>query len=119
MTRTEAQDRFDWHGMTGKSKKKTASDVSINLHKGEHIGITFRNGADKKIGERLEVAVYKNRVLFRDSPNGVIMQNKSGKIGKNVYARINDITEELRPFIGDYELKYDDFYELYYVEKGE
>lgn len=119
MTKAEAQNRFDWHGMTGKAKKKTVADVSISLHKGGNMGITFRNETDKLIGDRLEVAVYKNRVLFRCTPNGVVMQNKTGKVvSKNVYARICCMEDELKPFIGDYELKYDDFYELYYVEKN-
>lgn len=63
-------------------------------------------------------AVMKNRIYFRgvEPRKGYSVTVK----GLNGYAQciINlDELKQLEPFIGDYSLKYDDFYELYYVEK--
>lgn len=63
-------------------------------------------------------AVLKNRLYFRgtDKRNGykVTVKNTSG------YAKITIHKNEVgvyEPFVGDYSLKFDEFYELYYIER--
>lgn len=63
-------------------------------------------------------AILKNRMYFKS------VQPKEGYAitvkGLSGYVQATVTLEELKsfePFIGDYSLKYDDFYELYYVEK--
>ena len=64
-------------------------------------------------------AILKNRIYFKS------VQPKEGYAitvkGLAGYVQATITLDELKnfePFIGDYSLKYDDFYELYYVERG-
>lgn len=101
-----------------KSPKETPAEKKVYRY-----GITVRNEAIKALGDYVDVSVYKNRVFFKPCAEGegykTSVSSKSGcpnryfSIGRTAY------TYELEDFIGDYELKYDRFYELYYVEKDE
>lgn len=122
MTKLEAQERFNWLGKQ-RNRNNCNADISISLHKRANgqkhdaIGLTFRNGCGEKFGSTIQVAVYKNRVMFRTAEDGICMQRNKAVQSNNIYARFSDVNGELKNFIGDYELKYDDFYELYYIEK--
>lgn len=129
MTKKEAQDRFLWIGNES-VRRSSVSDVSINRIKGGkskangneyRFSFTFRNDCSKKLGDKgdkIEIAIFKNRIMFRQSENGMTLSGKSNKTSNRyMHFPITSLTEELTSFIGDYELKYDDFYEVYYVEK--
>lgn len=63
-------------------------------------------------------AIMKNRIYFKgvEPKEGYAVTIK----GLNGYCQATitlDELEDFESFIGDYSLKYDDFYELYYVEK--
>lgn len=119
MTKEQAQERFEWKGMSRSRQRKGNYDVSINSHKDGTVGITFRNKKAELIGDRLEYAIFKNRVLFRYSENGMALHNIKNNSNNpdNCYAKFAKSIDDFRQFIGDYDLKYDDFYELYYIEK--
>lgn len=118
-------EKFNWIG----SSKYTRSnlDVSINKvfwdtkQKIKAYSLIFRNTAPQQIGNNFQIAIYKNRVMIRpvEEGQGVKLQMKSNSKTPNGYAKLrcDEDTKELDKFIGDYELKYDTFYELYYIEK--
>lgn len=119
-------DKFEW--VNTRSRLATIGnlgDVAISLIKvgkndkaHDGISIVFRNGVEEKVGDNLEIAIYKNRVLFRqtDTPAMAMLKNRDTN---NRYGRITGgaIVQKLKAFIGDYTLKHDEFYELYYIEK--
>ena len=123
-------EKFDWFGKQNLKKNFSKNDISLNLIKvgGGKDGksyygfsITFRNKVWQNFGENIEIATYKNRILFRTSETGLALTKKIGSKTDNHYCKINRCDDEmmatLKGFIGDYELKYDPFYELYYIEK--
>ncbi len=121
-------EKFEWFNPRYKSAGSRGSkDISISLtsvgKKGAYhdgISFVFRNGVEKKIGMNLEMAIFKNRILFReaDEPAMTLFANKESK---NIYAKVHAgaQVQTLKKFIGDYDLKHDDFYELYYIEREE
>jgi len=65
-------------------------------------------------------AIMKNRIYFKsvEAVEGYAITVK----GLSGYTQCTVTPNELKQFesfIGEYSLKYDDFYELYYVERGE
>lgn len=124
-----AQDeKFNWVRGGGKSYHRAKSDVSINCVKSAEkqyggLSFTFRNDVWQFFGERIEFAVYKNRILFRTAEAGEGLSLFSGSStcsNKYIKIRVDENTQIIKDkFIGDYELKYDSFYELYYIEKEE
>lgn len=121
-------EKFNWIGKSV-TRNNSRNDISINLIKVGTVkgkayhgfSFVFRNKSWEKFGEFIEIAAYKNRVLFRTSPNGLRLSNKAGCKTENHYCKINSCDDKVmatfKEFIGDYELKYDSFYELYYIEK--
>ena len=122
----KAQDeKFNWISKTGKQFRKAHSDISINCityNRKPYNGLsfTFRNEVWGLFGDRVEFAIYKNRVLFRSASNGEGLAFTTGSSkcpNKYFKVKIDENTQILKDkFIGDYELKYDSFYELYYIE---
>ena len=117
-------EQFHWISQTTKQISK--SDVSINLvfwdkqnSKDKAFHIVFRNKATA-IGDYVQIAVSKNRLLIRPvSTPGLKLWRR--KENPNRYLKIKETeeTEGLREFIGDYELMFDPFYEIYYIERKE
>ena len=122
----KAQDeKFNWLSRTGKAYHRAKSDVSINCIKcgGKQYGglsFTFRNDVWQFFGERVEFAIYKNRILFRTAAPGEGLSLFNGNTtcsNKYFKVRLDKDTQVIKDkFIGDYDLKYDSFYELYYIE---
>lgn len=110
------------------------SDISLNSWRASkrhenpeddkyRYGFTIRNEAIKALGTNVDIAIFRNRVLFRvckESEGYRLYRPKNAKC-PNMYFTVskNSVSAELEDFIGDYELKYDPFYELYYIEKEE
>lgn len=121
MTTKEAQDqKFNW--INPKRITNTSDmDVSITFIKGDIFAFVFRNNTWEFFDGRVEFAIYKNRILFRHSDVGMQIKPKKGSKTPNHYGKISGkcTPKGLRNFIGDYIMKYDEFYELYYIEKEE
>lgn len=137
----EEQERFNWFGKEiHKGYVKSDKDVTINTvyktradkleNKNPYISMSFRNGVRHLFAdnEYALVAVVKNRIFFKesDAEHGLLVrqqktQAKNAKSYDNGYLRIGDsnAVESIIPFVGSYDLKWDKFYELYYVEKEE
>lgn len=122
-----ATDTFMWVGGNHKTTNKSKADLSVSIvHNNNRpmIAMTFRNGIYKKITETDFILVAmpkKNRIYFKagTSMNGLLLcKNKSTKIDSR-YMRIyaEEDCKFFYDFVGDYELKHDDFNELYYIEK--
>lgn len=122
-------EKFDWSITKNmKNYHRTACDISIGSIKYGNdkfggIGITFRNGIYELFGDYIQFAVYKNRMLFRtaDTGAGLKLYAGSGKCqNRYIKFKVDDDTRVIKEkFIGDFELKYDTFYELYYIEVKE
>lgn len=115
---------------TVKEKRRIISreDISISVQNkirgkqgddGKVVCFTFRNDCPELFTDSgyVQFCVYKNRVFFRQASNddGYKITNAS-KTSKNRYVKIPGV-DLFKDFVGDYELKYDSFLELYYVEK--
>ncbi len=119
---------LNWVGRAINSHSDKKIDVSItvanqsNTTKKKCVNFTFRNGIEKLITdtEYILVAPYKSRVFFKkatDVDGITLLKNKNSS--NSTYARIsaeNDVPK-FEGYAGNYQLKYDEFYELYYVEK--
>lgn len=125
----EATMKLDWFGALGVNGKRGKHDVTINHTISEcgnrhYASITFRNECWKLFTETpyLEVAIYKNRVFFKqsDEKHGLTLLHNKNVTNSTCYARMqNGFADRFITFEGDYELKYDEFYELYYIERKE
>lgn len=119
----EMQDeQFNWFSCPTNRDKAKSDDITIKriLSGGKPcINLTFRNDIWEIIGESIEFAIFKNRVVFREKKGG--LELKPNKNSKNRYAfvgiRYPKEVEALSDFIGDYSLNYDGFYEVYYIER--
>lgn len=103
-----------------KKNKKGIADITITTTKrANSINIYFRNGMHELFPEGVIFGIYKNRIVFEpDKDKGYTVNTsatKKGDIGV-VTATVGDI-EKYRAWVGDYEMKYDDFYEFWYIEK--
>ena len=84
------------------------------------LSFIFRDKIFEDFNSRyITFAIMKNRIYFKgvEPKEGYAVTVK----GLNGYTQCTitlDELEQFEPFVGDYSLKYDDFYELYYVEKG-
>lgn len=113
----------------GKSRSiiKGSQDVRISLvnRANDRLAATFTlySGCHELITENsyIQVAIFKNRVFFKgaDEKTGIKCSIATGSTSKTRYAKLNDpdTCAALIAFEGCYELKYDSFYELYYIEK--
>lgn len=119
-------EKFNWFGGNMNKKKNSNCDVSISrviwdsAKKRYAYGFTFRNNIHDKLGNQIQIAVYKNRVLFRPcGPDDMKISLNPNNKTKHFYCKLkeDDMTKVLLDFIGDYDLKYDEFYEIYYIEK--
>lgn len=130
--------RFHWIGNTYAKPLKSDADVTINKvkwtgaknpdGKEKAYSFIFRNKVWEKMGNNLMIAIDKNRVMFREATNDIVGMRLNGKsVGdkshKNSdgsrYGRLKatEETKELDNFIGDYDLKFNDFFGIYYIEK--
>lgn len=135
------QENFNWYGKEiRKGYSRNDRDVTVNIvyktkadkaeNKNPSITLTFRNGVRHLFAdnEYALIAVVKNRIFFKesDAEHGLLVrqqktQSKDTKAYDNGYLRIGDrdAVEALKPFFGSYDLKWDKFYELYFIEKEE
>lgn len=100
-------------------------DVSISkICKGW--GIVFRNKLPE-ILDRITIAVKGNTVFFKKDPNGWTVSRRSGNKSGNVekcgrgYVQINEKPGgiNLSEFIGDYEIKFFEPLDIWYIQKSQ
>ena len=104
------------------------ADISVTECKatsksGLRYNITFRNNSNEFFGQYANVAVFKNRMFFKPSSaeeGGYKLYEHAKKKGNPFLQVIKDSnTCCIGDFLGHHELKYDDFLDLYYIEREE
>lgn len=99
-----------------------ARDKKTNAVKTWSYCFTLRNETGKKFKfQYVDVAVFKNRLYFRPSSTGQFHINTyklsdKTKCNGNFSIVKTEKNSILEKFIGDYDLKYDEIYELFYIE---
>ena len=99
-------------------EKRTYDDVSITNTK-SGCGVIIRNSYYKKFNNGIDFAIDGNRLYFADSAWGYKLQDTKNTLDiKHVYFKcLDDITQPLLKFEGNYTLQYDVDLNLYYIEK--
>ena len=120
----EAEKKLVW---IGKMNKRSGNDISITVNlestgrRGRYVGFTFRDDCEKQFckgGKYFEVAFFKNKMFFKksDERNGLLIADNPQT--QNKYAKIqNETAEYFAHWEGSYALQYDEFWELYYIER--
>lgn len=113
--------QFHWIGQVTRTASK--ADVSIN-----RVFWDKQNSADMayhfvlrnkaaSIGDFVQIAIYKNRVLLRPGDQGLRLQSRKDNPNRYIKVKETKETEALKAFIGNYDIQFDEFYGLYYIEK--
>lgn len=120
--------KLTWIGTHGRGGKKVC-DVSVstglisNAVSRPYVSFIFRNGSWKFFTDTdfMLVARFKNRIFFKtgDKSDGILLSKNKNTTAETRYARVQraNVNEQFAIYDGDYELKYDEFYELYYIER--
>lgn len=109
------------------------NDVSVRIMESggrRAVHFTFRGDSHKFIAddiEYMEFAVFKNRIFFRkaDKQNGyklAISKQDAERGATSRYCKCysDELVASCIPYEGkSYDIKYDEFYELYYIEREE
>lgn len=128
--REEFLSQMSWstkHRATGDNDNH--SDISVTFTRKTvnseytHVNFTFRNSIEKIITgdetEYIQFCAHKNRIFFRPAEAKVgykLYKANSKSTSNNRYVKV-PIFECAKAFVGDFDLKYDEFLELYYIEK--
>lgn len=104
------------------------NDVQIVITKGNNetrrnLTIRFYDSCAELISDTgyAQIQIYKNRMFFRsaEKDKGYMLSGHKNGDSKTKRLQISitaEMAKDLSYAIGDYDLRYDDFYEYYYVE---
>lgn len=111
----------------GKMKRRSGNEVSIsckiNGTGDKHLAcFTFREDCFKDFTKStfFEIAFSENRMYFRESDeeHGIRLLEHPEVVSTTRYAKIqNGFAKNLVAWNGNFELKYDEEWELYYIER--
>jgi len=113
---------------TGTRASRSKADVSIkvyarnNNNKSDRYGLIIRNGLSELFGQYIDLAPYKTRLYIKPSSHdagGYKLVSSQKVTNPFAYVTKNSATEVIDEFLGDFDLKYDDFFDLYYIERGD
>ena len=100
-----------------------AKDIHFNIVKSSHkigksVSITFRNSCYKKVTNtgRLIIAPIENRIYIKEADERGYKLTVNRKTETSRYISI-PLFDKCTTFIGDYDLQYDAFLGLHYIEK--
>lgn len=119
----EVMSKMTWMKKERRYGDRVANDITITMIKSNNpdrkiMQLIFRNGCETKISKTgyLMVGTYKNRCFFCQTNQVEGYKISASEQTKNKYVRVSTHNDMIQ-FIGDYELKHDDFLDMYYVEK--
>lgn len=129
MTRTtNVLPELQWHNKNRNGGSYVNEDVTVTITKAsknskegrKRLGLSFRNNLFKVFDSRyITFAILKNRIYFkaadRNMGYAITQKNTNGYVQATL---VGDDIKEFEQFIGDYSLKFDEFYELYYIERA-
>lgn len=110
---------------------KSHADFSINLSgKKNTFNVYFRNNCRELFGDYVVFGIFKDRLIIEPSDantgfkitvptRGYTNENCRKAYGHVTLKVPEDLFDAYKEYIGDYEFKYDNFYEYYYVQKKE
>lgn len=118
--------KFNWIGRQDYSKRISSSDISISRvwwdkpKKIKGYSFVFRNETSSKLGDHFEFAIDENVIIFRPAKDGIAMTQRESSSASNRYAKVKETedTVKLLEFIGDYDLKYNQLFGLFYIERS-
>lgn len=128
LTRDDLFKQLEFVSVT-RNKRYSEKDVSVRVIDGNQVGgkkyykrlsLIFRNDITDLLGDgdRISIARYKGRLIIIKDPNGLKLTGKSEDKNRFVRFQLNESTlSTYGYFEGDYDLKYDELYEYYYIEK--
>ena len=114
-------DPFDWITRKSKTGQKSSFDVSITIqssNKRESVAFIFHNGIYEKITDcyRIDVAPKKKRIYFRSNNETGYKLTVRDNTATMRFGSKNDV-KVLRDYIGDYNLLFDEYWEMYFIQK--
>ena len=103
-----------------KRSGKTSADITLTMNgKGNKVNIYFRNGTKEHFPDGVMFGIYKNRIILEPNASvgySITVANNSKTDYGFIGATVSD-ADKYRDWIGDYSLKWDEFYEFWYIEK--
>lgn len=122
LSKEEILKQFNWISNT-KVDHKSNADVSISISnrqkkKAEIVHIAIRNEVGEAImGKKVEFAAFKNRLMMKVGDTGYTASGQHGKSLSYITITLKESNEVFRDYVGDFPIKYDDFLDVYYIEK--
>lgn len=122
LSKEEILKQFNWISNT-KVDARSNADVTISISnrqkkKADIIHIAIRNEVGRSIvGKKVEFAAYKNRLMFKIGDTGYTASGQHGKSFSYITITLKEGCEVFRDYIGDFPIKYDDFLDVYYIER--
>ena len=118
---------LQWYEKRVQRGVQSSANVSMTITTGgrhsandtKRLAFSFRDKIWQVFDSKyITFAVMKNRIFFKgvEAKKGYAITSKStsGYMQATIYP---DEISQFEPFIGDYSLKYDEYYELYYIER--
>lgn len=126
--RDEILNQFQWTEKPKGYNREMPKDVRISFtpmdkkkYNYDRIAFYFKLKAAKDITETdyIQFCINKNRIYFReaDSDLGYKLTKTSSKTDPKMFVRIHALSSGDKEFEGSYDLRYDEFLELFYIEK--
>lgn len=109
------------YAMRDAAGKEVTITVTVGKKRGAQVGLYFKNNSKEKFkSDRIIFGILKNRIVFEPDASGFKITTNSAKTKKLDYgfikATVKD-ADKYKPFIGDYNLLWDEFYEFWYIER--
>ena len=107
-----------------KSCCRGTADITLTFSAGKgsknRVNIYFRNNTKAHFPDGVMFGIHKNRLILEPSKDGYkISASSTNRTDYGfISATVKDI-EKYRDWIGDYKLLWDDFYEFWFIVKGE
>ncbi len=120
------QRNIDWFNRKNSPNERSSADVTVSIQRcsttknNYRIAFRFKDQLSEVIAPSgwMVVGVCHDRVYFKDDKiNGMRCTSSKNDKKKQVSIRLNENSEVLKEFIGNYQVNYDKYAELYYIQK--
>ncbi len=119
---------LNWIGKSTNNTHGVVSDADVSFTIGVYRdndvrGTFYFRNEYVDLFDRINIAIYKNRVYFQNAENGWKVSRQKRLSGNGLSAtshsqfKITEDLKELKNFEGNYKLEYDDIMELYFIRK--
>lgn len=118
-TRDEIMREIIWESKK-RSGKLGRDDITIRVSsKSEKkINIYFKNGTKEHFKDGVIFGLLRNRMIFeQDGKRGYAVSTTSTSASDYGFISVTLSNDAYKDWTGDYQLKHDDFYDFWYIEK--